>query len=143
MAEIFVDMFKLGRAASPDILFSGGLGPCVAIAVYNPHIKTGYMMHEPNLGIRRNSLKEFISAIKRETTNMLELKVCATGSSPFYDGEGLLIDCKESRRIAEDTIRKEFQKKNVRIEWTPQNFSSALSLYTETGKFEITRFPES
>ena len=48
MHIIKVGVCEMKKANYPDTLVSGGMGPCIAIGVYDPKTRSGYMMHEPD-----------------------------------------------------------------------------------------------
>jgi|TARA_Y100000310_G_scaffold161135_1_gene161092 chemotaxis receptor (MCP) glutamine deamidase CheD len=43
---IEVEQFEMKKAYYPDSIGSGGLGPCIAISIYDFKTRSGYMMHE-------------------------------------------------------------------------------------------------
>ncbi|MBR9692270.1 hypothetical protein GOV06_05805 [Candidatus Woesearchaeota archaeon] len=121
------------KASNPDILKSGGLGPCIAIGVYDPNTKTGYMVHIP--GMSDENLSKFLEVVKNDYPNLDDLIVEAFGAG--------MDDCEDKeyheylkldRKYVEKKLSKLF--KNLVCDWLPNNCVGELILDTHTGEFD-------
>lgn len=132
---IIVEMFTVETAQSPNILRSDFLGPCIAIAVYDPITKTGHMMHEVDL---RQSItfEEFMSRIRSHHTDLSTLKVFVTGNSNEYN-----LDDPDYFVGYRDYVRKKleenFSPSQITSEWAAPNVVSELYLDTASGEFYV------
>ena len=139
--EIQVNQFEMKKAKIPHVLYSGGLGPCIAIGVYAPNKRIGYMIHQPHFshGVNsKNSLLDFIKKIREECMDLSGLKVFATGGSLDVlmnqeDNKNLL----EDRKFVTKELRKHFKESSLKIIWGEIDCATELFLDTSTGKFKV------
>ena len=122
-----------GRAASaPDIMRSGGLGPCIAIAAYDPRTRSGYMVHEPAPG--KQELAAFVQVVENAYGGLERVRVFAAGGAldpyPMLPELTGMID--ESRKIVEDALRKRFGRR-ARFSWG----ECELFLDLKRGRFNV------
>ena len=73
---------KLTKAYSPDILYSGTLGPCFAIGIYDPNSRSGYMLHDPTFS-QWERFEDQLEEIKRDYSNTSALQIVITGCSKY------------------------------------------------------------
>jgi hypothetical protein len=133
--EISLGFFEeIKKAEHPAILRSGGLGPGTAIGIYNKKNKTGYMLHEACFLYA--NLEESLEKIKKDYTNLDNLKVYVTGNSLSSD------DTKEQRNFelenrtyVENTLKKYFNSKQIKFDWLEDDLTTELILDLKTGKF--------
>ncbi len=81
--EVAVGMYEMKKARCPNILVSEGIGPCIAIALYDEKTKSGYMMHQPNF--EPKNLESKIGNIREDYKDLGRLRVLVTGSSMPFD----------------------------------------------------------
>ena len=136
------DTFDVGqgerkKACKGDILNSGGLGPCIAIVIYNPKSKCAIMMHEPNWETD-NKLTEYLKEITEELGNKEDLKAFAMGNAIFSD------DSEEQRKYIlgnRDYVKEELlvflKKENITTKWLDADYTAEMVFYTGSGKFEF------
>ena len=134
---IKVEDSEMKKANYPDTLRSGGLGPCIAIGVYDPKSKSGYMMHEGNF--QYEDLDGAIQVIERDYGDLSSLKVFATGNSlSSYDDDEEQREYEIANRpFVEQILNKYFQASQLQIEWMPDDVTADLYLYTSNGEFDL------
>jgi hypothetical protein len=134
--DINVDSLEMKKANYPDTLSSGGLGPCIAIGVFDPKTRSGYMMHEPHF--RSVDLDGKINEIRKDYGDLTRLRVFATGNSlSSYESEGQRKFERSNRLYVEQTLRKYFRDSQLQIRWMPDDHNVVLFLDTSTGEFEL------
>ena len=133
---IKVEQFEMKKANSPDILRSGGLGPCIAIGIYDSKTKSGYMMH--GLDFQSDDLDGKIQEIKKDYGNLTELQIFAVGNSlDSFDNEEQREYEIINRPFVEQILRKYFQDSQLQIKWIHDDHCAELFLDTSTGEFEL------
>lgn len=133
---IEVDEFEMRKAFFPDILKAGGLCPCIAIGIYDPQTKSGYMMHEPSF--RYANLDTKIQEIRADYGDLSKLKVFAAGNSlSSEDDEQQREREKAERSFVEHVLKKYFTGEQIHIEWTADDMIAELILDTSEGKFYL------
>ncbi len=138
LETINVDDGEMKKANYPDELVAH-LGPCIAIGVYDPITKSGYLMHESHFP--DVDLDGKIQKIKKDYEDLSRLKVFAAGNSFISGFESPEIEKKQkefeqsSRPHVEKVLRYYF--KEFQIKWVPDNYCASFYLHTETGKFEL------
>ena len=133
--EIDVRQLEMKKANFPDTLLAD-LGPCIAIGVYDPKTRSGYMMHEPHF--QYANLDGKIDEIRRDYGDLTRLKVFAAGNSLASDDHAEQREFERSnRQYVEQTLRKYFQDSQLQIRWMPDDHSCGLYLHTSTGEFEL------
>ncbi len=140
--EIEVGQFEFKKAYSPDVLSSGGLGPCIAVGVFDPLTRSGYIMHSPGFKICEPEMEfnlfRIIEDYLGSSRDLSKLKVFAAGCAFERDDDLDFRKFKiDERAHAERILRNYFNDSQLTIKWTPNNHIAALSLYTSTGKFEV------
>lgn len=133
---IEVEINEWEKASSPDVLYSGRLGPCIAIAVYNPKTHTGYMLHDSNPNLM-GLTSDFFDIIKAENPDFSKMRAFIAGgdtSFPGYDPR----DAIESREYVERIVKEMFTRHKFKILWSPYGYAAELSLNTKNGRFTHT-----
>ena len=134
--DIEVEQFEMKKANYPDTLRSGGLGPCIAIGVYDPMTRSGYMMHEPHF--QSADLDKNINEIRRDYGDLIRLRVFVAGNSLDSDDDAKQREFNRSNRpYVEQTLKKYFQVSQLQVNWMPDDHIAVLSLDTSTGEFEL------
>ncbi len=112
---------------------SGGLGPCIAVAVYHPATRSGYMLHEHHADIDAK-----IKKIKDDYRDLSRVRVFVTGNSWLSsdDAEQRAFE-KSSRADVERIINLYFNQKQTKFDWLADNLCGELYLYTSSGKFIV------
>ena len=132
---IFLDMFDFEKVIYPDVISSGGLGPCIAVGFYNSKLKEGYMVHEPCFHDSK-SLDRIINSIKSDGTNLNDLTVYATGNSiSCYDDETQKKYNLADRVYVESVLKSFFSKSQLTIKWAKKDTTSELYLDTLKEQF--------
>ncbi|MFH1456439.1 MAG: hypothetical protein ABIF40_05845 [archaeon] len=133
--EIEVNLMDMKKAEYPDTLLAD-LGPCVAIGIYHPETRSGYMMHEPHF--QHTDLDGKIQKIQEDYGSLSRLRVFVAGNSLASDDNKKQREYERANRpFVEEVLKKYFQKSQVRIRWMPDNHSCGLYLHTSTGKFQL------
>lgn len=124
-------------ACSDDILCSGGLGPCIAIVIYNPKSKCAVMMHEANWAVD-NTLYERLERIIAELGNKKKLKVFAVGNAVFSDDSDEEKDyILDNRGYVIDELSHFFAHENITTKWLKEDNTAEMVFYTGSGKYEF------
>lgn len=132
--EIIVEQFEMKKANFPDILRSGGLGPCIAIGLYDSKTRSGYMMHE----VDYTDLDRKIREIKRDYCDLRRLKIFVVGNSLDSLGSEEQREYEISKRPhIEQILKKYFQGSQLQIKWMHDNHCAELFLDTSTGIFKL------
>ncbi|HKK61193.1 MAG TPA: hypothetical protein VJ951_01455 [Bacteroidales bacterium] len=64
--DVTLGQGEIGETDSPGVLFSGAMGPCIAIGIYDPNNRKGYMMHESNAHVNLD-VPNFLENVMKET----------------------------------------------------------------------------
>lgn len=132
--EINVGVGEMNKAYSPDILRTEGLGPCIAVAVYDPVTESGYMIH----ALPHTSLESKIKEIRDDYGDLTRLRVFVTGNSLSLNscqGAEQGGDDLSDRPYVEGIIKRNFNRRRIKIQWLPDCHCGELCLDTSTGKF--------
>ena len=142
MNEINVEQFEYKTAQAPNILYSGGLGPCIAMgAIYG---KKGYMFHTPSLDHTPELLDSMIADLNREVADKRELSVYIAGGEINPEDEETFVDIRNCRKTLIERLEKEGLTKNIRkLRWNPTNHIQNLKLLLSKGKGIIEEFNHS
>lgn len=136
--EVYVEMFLMEKEFYPNILNSGGLGPCVAIGIYNPNERSGYMIHHPMP--YKDNLNSFFKVIKKDYKNTSNLKIYVTGNSPSETDDLTQDEHYSLRTLVEESIENNFESSKLRYDWTDDlNCITSLILDLEKEKFSVER----
>lgn len=124
-------------ACNDDMLCSGGLGPCIAIVIYNPKSKCAVMMHEANWAVD-NTLHERLERITAELGNKKNLKAFAVGNAVLSDDsdeekEYIL----ENRDYVIDELLHFFTHENTTLKWLKEDNTAEMIFYPSSGKYEF------
>lgn len=125
-----------GRAAYPDILYSGGIGPCITVGLWHPSQRAGYMIHDHSL---ESTLPALLSGLEKEGKKLSTMHACVVGASLYVD----LPDTREemqkllqgNKDFVERTLGSKFPKKNLQFHWLEPHYEAELYLDTGLGKF--------
>ena len=128
---------KITFANDGDVLQSGGLGPCIAIGIYDYQKKCGHMMHEANWHVDAN-LDERIEEILKQVGDKKKLEIYVLGNSRDTDDDNEMQEfVLENRKYVRCILLKIFQKKQIKFNWLTDDTVGDLILDTGTGKFEV------
>ncbi len=118
----------------PDVIFTEGVGPCTAIALYNTINKKGYLLHLANLDGK--NLEKYLLKIENDFSNF---RVYVVGCADFSDEtEEIKEIYQRDRASIELIIKKYFKRSKYRIKWSRENCTVGyLGLDTLTGKFIV------
>lgn len=132
---IDVNGSEMKRANYPDTLLAC-LGPCIAIGIYDPKTRSGYMMHEPDW--KQEDLDGKIKKIQKDYDDLSRLKVFVTGNSlTSSDDKKQRKYEKANRPFVERVLKRYFQASNVQIRWMPDDHCCLLYLHTSIGEFKL------
>ena len=124
------------KGYSPDLIRSGGLGPCIAVGIYDYFSKSGYMMHEVDYSCIDFGSK--IEMLKRDYGSLNNLKVFAAGNSIFSLDKLEQKDLElSSRYFVEEMLVKYFPVGNIEFNWLDDDVVGELFLDTKTGIFSL------
>lgn len=131
----------IASAVSGETLKSGGLGPCIAIGIFNPIKLKATMLHEANFAMD-NELDNILEEVIADLGNKKRLIVHVIGNS-ISTNEGK--EQKEyqiaNREYVEDILANYFDPSQVTIEWTEPNNTSELTIEIDEGRFEVNTIP--
>ena len=129
-------MFQKKKACG-KILTTGGMNPCIGIAIYNPKKKCGYLIHDPHI-IQNNKLEKMLVDIIKDLGDKDLLKIRVAGNSIMSGEEKNNIDEMLSNRpYVLETLSKFFNENQYEINWAENNTGTTLTLNTKTGEFLI------
>jgi len=133
---ITVDQFETKKALFPDILDSGGLGPCIAVAIYDPVTRSGYMAHSPSFD-NDEILETLIQRVQEDYGDLSSLRILAFGGA--IDTGIFLPDqiqgVKRCRVYVDDILKKHFSAPQIQIKWAANYMIASLILDTSKGRF--------
>lgn len=124
----------LRSTTSPNLIRSGGLGPCIAIGAYNHILKKGYMVHDPCPSVS-GMIPRFIEKVTRKCGDISEVVLYATGAAPEKIPPDLKENIEENREFVRTELLKFFKPEQVIFDWTDMGYSNELFLDTRTGEF--------
>ncbi len=136
--DVSLEDGKIGETCSPCVIQSGGLGPCIAIGIYDKKQKIGYMMHESNADINQE-VPGFINYVLNKSKKR-NLKVYVAGgeiNNRASADENR--DVNSSRNYVKSELEKAFEKNQITYEWNNSTDAIELILETESGQFIIER----
>jgi hypothetical protein len=122
-------------AKAPRKLFSGGLGPCCAVAFYSRKKRLGYMIHA-NIMTDSEWISAFQYGISSMNENPCDLVVVAGGNSlwSYDDDEQREYEFSIRISIIRNLLRI-FDLTQLNFFWAPENHMGELILDTQTGLF--------
>lgn len=128
-------MDETKKAQAPDVLCSGGVGPCIVIAIHDPVTQSGYMSHDPEFN--QQSLDVFINTVQKDYRDLSRVRVMAYGGSmSMWKVSDRAFGAElELRDSVEDALNNLFSASQLQIHWLRPAMNGALYLYTETGEF--------
>ena len=136
MRTIDAGMDEYVNATAPDILGSGGLGPCISIgAIYG---ERGYMVHY--IPLQRFDevpcINEFFRALKMEAKDKSKLKIYVAGGqivSEQEDEDKILEYLVQGRQTVLDKITEQGYKIGG-LRWCPVGVGQVLTLNLSKGR---------
>ncbi|HLD33456.1 MAG TPA: hypothetical protein VJB66_01935 [Candidatus Nanoarchaeia archaeon] len=130
MGIIKVEMFEYKKAQKPDVLTSGGLGPCIAVgAIYDT---IGYMSHSVDTEQVSYELDALLDVLRREA-NPRRTKIYIAGGGLDSEFPSLIQGILNSRRITLEKIAAAGFKP-TKIQWGLGNSRQKLILDFKKGK---------
>ncbi len=136
--EIVVGIDEFRKATCPDVLKSGGLGPCIAIGVYNPSDRSGYMLHEADPQTT-NYLMEFLRTIEADYGGMDGLRVRVGGNS-LSNADTIDRSLREyqkcNRIYVKNTLLNYFERRRIIFRRAPDDNNCELVLDLQKGSFD-------
>lgn len=133
---IEVDQGEVKKAQPPDVVETGGLGPCVGIFIYDPVTKQAIAAHFTDPIQDEKIFSEMLDEVDQIFPDKQRLRVYIGGGGPLE--EESLDETKETRSFVKEEIkRRGFQKAQVKIRWTDDSLETVqMRLTTETGEVE-------
>jgi hypothetical protein len=134
---IEVNQFELKFASNGDFLCSGGLGPCIAIAIYNKKTKEGAMNHHP-AWVHDKVLDIELQKIIMKLGKIADLQVVVAGANlDTQDDKEQREIVRSSREYVTETLSSFFKGNQINITWTDDNSFTEMTLDTATSKVEL------
>jgi hypothetical protein len=131
MEIIEVDLYNYKKAEAPDILTSGGLGPCIAVGAICGN--QGFLAHYLSYGTIPLDLDLLLADLQSVNKSQLEIYVAGAGldgAASRESDEGVL----EGRKLCLDRIAQAGFTENIKkIQWNPGNHIQELTLDLATG----------
>jgi len=116
------------------IIMSGGLGPCIAVAVFNPKKKTVSMIHHPSM-YPDTPLEIFLRTSTGGVRNKTGLEVYVVGCSIDNEYEDdMKANYVRSREYVEVVLPEWFHKNQLNIHWAKPNEGTELLIDTTTSE---------
>ncbi len=131
---------KIGETSSPGVISSGGLGPCIAIGVYDKKRKRGYMMHESNANENEEVPLFLDYVLKKSKKENLAIYVAGGGLNPLEDPndpENINESIFESRNYVKAELEARFEMDHITIDWNYSLNTIELILDTSNGDFLV------
>lgn len=139
MENIEVSQFDYRVARAPNELYSGGLGPCIAMgAIYG---KKGYMFHAHPVGHDfSNHIEPIFRDLRRVVKEKNRLQIYVVGGvinvNDEYENE-----IRAGRQVVLDKIvLSGFEKCVKEVRWCLPNYCQELRLIISEGRAEIDEF---
>ncbi len=126
------------EASGPAVLYTGVLGPCIGVGIYDTESKTGYLLHDS--GAECTTLFDrFLEYVCSRCTDRKKLKVFATGAGleKFESAEGLNEQVASSRKYVERKLHQMFDKRQLHVIWSQEDHIAELFLHTDKGRFGL------
>lgn len=147
MEDIHVEQSQYKRTGAPHVLFSGGLGPCIAVgAIY---MKSGYMCHTYTDSMEE--LDRLLSDLKKDVKSFSKLQIYVVGASPSFDSDyedaqsikEELADIQKRRDTTLEKIAHAGFQQNIRdIRWGSGNYVLELTLFPAEQRAMIFEMPD-
>ena len=133
--DIEVGMGEWAEARRGEVIKTGGLGPCVGVAIFDPNQRVGYIAH--TIGPEIDTIESLFKELVIKAKNTSKLKAWVTG--------GYTIENEEYYPEFRDDVCKMFAEfgitqKNLEIKWVENDGQYAnltLDCRTGEGKIEI------
>ena len=136
MEEIEVKQSEYKKAQAPDILYSGGLGPCIVVgAIYRGN---GFMVHMPDPLCEEYLLESLLKDLRKGARNRRDLKIyVAGGGRDSGEDEDYNRGITENRKLVLEKIAKEgFESQIQEVRWNNLNCNQTLTLFLAEGRAE-------
>ena len=136
MGEIIVEWAEYEKATAPDELYSGGLGPCIAIgAIYG---KQGYLIHHHPVGHDYAAFIEpFFADLRRDVKDKNKLQIYAVGGAIEIDDEYKDEMQAGRQTVLDKIVQSGFEKCIKKVRWCPTGYIHTLRLILSEGRAEI------
>lgn len=131
-ADKTLNQGEYGKVKSPEVIASGGLGPCIAIGIYDKKRKCGYMIHADNAHYNKVVTDLLNRILVKSKLNNLTIYVAGGGANSNDDDYASVM---ESRDYVTEELRSRFNSDQITIEWNKHNDTHELFLDTSNGKF--------
>jgi len=138
-ADVTLNQGESSQVSSPEVIASGGLGPCIAIGIFDSGKKIGYMIHEAN-ALHDGNIPAFLDTIleKSKSKNLILYAIGGGMIPKTMDGwEYTNEEIFAARAYAQREIEKRFDPNNVTIEWNDSMSTVELYLDAGAGEFNI------
>ena len=140
-SDVQLSINEYKEVRSPQVISSGGLGPCIAVGVYHKSKKKGYMLHAARPSGSAIT-EQFLDLVVEQTKNSAALSVYICGSSvERIDGEDGVDEAFEDREFVEDTVRQKLNTENIEINWASKDSTAELFLDSKNGEFFFEELP--
>ena len=141
MEEIKVEQFEYRTSRSPNVLYSGGLRPCIAMgAIYG---KKGYMFHAPPVGHAFSThIEPIFRDLRKDVKDKNRLQIYVVGGeievNDEYKGEKLA----GRQTVLDKIVQSGFEKCVKEVRWCLPNYYQELRLILLEGRAVIDEFDE-
>lgn len=134
--DITLEQCQSGSVVYPYQIRSGGLGPCIAIGIYDKKKRRGYMIHESNASHNQEVPTFIENVLKKSKKDNLTVYVAGGEISNLDEPED-----KEYTQGCRDYVKEEldriFDINQIIYNWNNTPNIIELILSTEDGKFHI------
>lgn len=129
---LLVHQFEYRKAAAPETLDSGGLGPCIVVgAIYET---TGYMAHYHTVSDSTTELDKLLDDLQQDVTDTGKLKMYIAGGMIETGNRQGSRMTREDRRVTREKIAAVgFSTCIKRIRWAREDATQSLILDLEQG----------
>lgn len=136
-ADITIEQFENASVFSPQVICSGGMGPCITVSVYEKNSKRGFMIHESNAHVNNNLTPFFDNIILEINNHCAKFEIVVAGGS--FDPDDDENEVIESREYVTNVLENYFSNELINYKWSRTNEFVELCLNSETGEHCISR----
>ena len=139
MEDIEVGQFEYRTTRAPNELYSGGLGPCIAMgAIYG---KKGYMFHAQPVGHDFSThIEPIFRDLRKDVKDKNKLQIYVVGGEIEVNDE--YEDEKQAGRqtVLDKIVQSGFEKCVKEVKWCLPNYIQELRLILSEGRAEIEEY---
>jgi len=117
------DYFSFQKASSDENHETYGMGPCIAVGIYDKISGDSYITHMP---LMQKDFEEEIKEIKENVNYSKTFVYACGGGLDSYNSEEASSATLESRKTVKEALYDTFKKENIEIHWNKLDQQSNL-----------------